>query len=128
MIGCGYISWLPRPDPPPLPPTPPQVLWGVRCTEKVDIYSFGVVLWEIITGEAPERGRLRDVVVPEECPPEVRALMLECLDTQPRRRPTAREAVERLEALPAAARPAAGAGPRAGRSPAPAPPEDAALA
>ncbi len=92
------------------------------------MYSYGVVLWEIITGEAPERGRLRDVVVPEECPPEVRALMLECLDTQPRRRPTAREAVERLEALPAAARPAAGAGPRAGRSPAPAPPEDAALA
>ena len=37
------------------------------------MYSYGVVLWEIVTGEAPERGRLRDVRVPEECPAEARA-------------------------------------------------------
>jgi len=34
----------------------------------VDIYSFGVVLWEIVTREMPKRGRLRDVLVPDECP------------------------------------------------------------
>ena len=35
---------------------------------QVDIYSFGVVLWELVTKEIPRRGALRDVRVPEECP------------------------------------------------------------
>ena len=34
----------------------------------MDVYSFGVVLWEIVTREMPMRGRLRDVMVPSECP------------------------------------------------------------
>lgn len=39
----------------------PEMLWGAKCSEKADIYSFGIVLWEICTGEVPERGRLRDI-------------------------------------------------------------------
>jgi serine/threonine protein kinase len=39
----------------------PEVLMGDRCTEKVDMFSYGVILWELITGEAPARGRLRSV-------------------------------------------------------------------
>lgn len=35
----------------------PEVLEGKRATVKADIFSFGVVLWEVITGETPERGR-----------------------------------------------------------------------
>ncbi len=53
-----------------------------------------------MTGERPVRGQLRDVRVPEECPPEVRALMLECLETRPSRRPSALQLVERLLAMP----------------------------
>ena len=34
---------------------------GGRCSEKVDIFSYGVVLWELVTGESPVRGRLRPV-------------------------------------------------------------------
>ena len=29
----------------------PEVLMGSRCSEKVDIFSLGVVLWELVTGE-----------------------------------------------------------------------------
>ena len=39
----------------------PEILLGARCTEKVDIYGFGTILWELVTGESPARGRLRPV-------------------------------------------------------------------
>lgn len=46
----------------------PEVLMGGRqCTQAVDIYSFGVVMWEIMTGERPQRGSLREPRVPQEC-------------------------------------------------------------
>ncbi|PRW39362.1 serine threonine- kinase [Chlorella sorokiniana] len=69
----------------------PEMLLGARCTEKADIYAYGVVLWEICTAQTPVRGQLRDVHVPEECPAEVRELILDCLATNPRNRPTAKE-------------------------------------
>ena len=49
---------------------------------QVDIYSFGVILWEIVTREMPMRGRLRDVTVPDECP---QVCCFHC--SMPRRRP-----------------------------------------
>ncbi len=44
-------------------------------SSQVDSYSFGVVLWELITREHSERGNWRPVRVPEECPAEVDALL-----------------------------------------------------
>ncbi len=39
-----------------------QVLLGKSCcTEKVDMYSYGVVLWELCTGESPSGRQLRPV-------------------------------------------------------------------
>ncbi|KAL4418721.1 hypothetical protein ABPG77_008592 [Micractinium sp. CCAP 211/92] len=75
----------------------PEVLMGGQnCTSAVDLYSFGVVLWEIITGEKPTRGRLRAPRVPEECPQDVADLMMECMRLDPSERPTAQQVMHRL--------------------------------
>lgn len=79
-------------------PSSPQVLLGFQCSSAADIYSFGVLLWEIITGERPVRGHLR-ALLPEECPQEAAALFMECVQTEPSARPTAASLVQRLEAL-----------------------------
>ena len=39
----------------------PEILTGQRCTAKVDIFSLGTVLWEVVTGEQPSRGRNRAI-------------------------------------------------------------------
>lgn len=46
----------------------PEILLGKQSTTQADIYSLGVVIWELVTGEQPVRGNARDVIVPAECP------------------------------------------------------------
>ncbi|KAK9834180.1 hypothetical protein WJX81_006227 [Elliptochloris bilobata] len=75
----------------------PEALLGHKCTEKVDIYSFGVILWELSTGEAPCSRQLRGLQVPDEAPPEVDAVIKSCLTAQPGARPSALELVGFLE-------------------------------
>ena len=38
---------------------PPELINGGECSEKADIYSFGVSLWEIVTAERPYRKQFR---------------------------------------------------------------------
>ncbi|KAK9825358.1 hypothetical protein WJX81_003161 [Elliptochloris bilobata] len=80
----------------------PEVLMGRRCDEKVDIYSFGVVLWELVCQERPMRGHLRAPRVPEECPDSVRALVDACIEAEaPAQRPSAYEVFVCLAHSPA---------------------------
>ena len=62
---CCQLAYqlLPRPWalPSPFCRAAPEMLWGQRCSEKADIYSYGILLWEICSGEQPLRGQLRDV-------------------------------------------------------------------
>ncbi|DBB18025.1 hypothetical protein WJX82_008169 [Trebouxia sp. C0006] len=78
----------------------PEVLLGKStCTEKVDIYSYGVVLWEICAGEAPDGRQLRPLRVPEECPQATADVVEQCLHEDSNVRPSAREIVERLSQI-----------------------------
>jgi serine/threonine protein kinase len=65
----------------------------------VDIYSFGIILWELVTLSTPARGNLRSVHVPNECPADVARLIENCLEANnPDKRPTASEIFDRLMA------------------------------
>ncbi|KAK9788136.1 hypothetical protein WJX73_007093 [Symbiochloris irregularis] len=76
-----------------------DVILSAQCTPKADCFSFGVLLFEIITGEIPIRGQLRQPRVPEECSQDVANLMDRCLDTTPELRPDMRAIVEALRVL-----------------------------
>jgi serine/threonine protein kinase len=83
--GTGTFAW-----------SAPEVLAGRRCSEKADIYSWGVVLWEVCTGEPPVRGNMRPLQCPDDCPAEVIELHRRCLAEDPDERPSAREIVHLL--------------------------------
>ena len=72
---------------------------GQNCTAAVDIYSFGILLWEIVTGERPQRGGMRPVDVPDECPQGVADLIHRCTALDPTERPTAQQLMRELTAL-----------------------------
>ncbi|KAL3143559.1 hypothetical protein ABBQ38_002357 [Trebouxia sp. C0009 RCD-2024] len=78
--------------------TAPEILLGRQCNEKVDVYSFGVIMWEVVSHEQPSRGRMRDLKVPQECPAQVNDLINKCLAEDPVDRPSAREAYDVLKA------------------------------
>ncbi|XP_071177130.1 inactive tyrosine-protein kinase transmembrane receptor ROR1-like isoform X4 [Mytilus edulis] len=89
---------------------PPEAILYGKFTTETDIWSFGVVMWEIFSfGLQPYYGysnpevievvRARQILPsPEECPTRVYGLMVECWHEVPNRRPTFREIHARLRA------------------------------
>ncbi|GIL62810.1 hypothetical protein Vafri_16986 [Volvox africanus] len=84
-------------------------------THHVDMYSFGVLLWVLLTGEHPWKGfQMVEVaykvtingerlpmarISASRCPIRLRALMEQCWEHEPRRRPAAAEAVKEIQSL-----------------------------
>lgn len=94
----------------------PEVMKSEKITEKVDVYSFGIVLWEIYTRkeaytEFEDYDRFyRSVVtehyrpqMPEETPAPLAALISSCWAADPQNRPSFSRVVELLEEIRVAA-------------------------
>ncbi|KAK9836918.1 hypothetical protein WJX74_011052 [Apatococcus lobatus] len=86
--GIGSFDWV----------SPEQIMME-GCTSKVDVFSFGVVLWEIVTGDRPRRGQNRPPEVPRQCPAAVARLIEECQARDPQDRPTAPLVLQTLLSL-----------------------------
>jgi len=76
--------------------------------EKVDIFAFGTLLWELVTREVPYEGLDPDLIkkkllegaalpLPYNCPPEVVTLINDCRSNVPSKRPSFEHILKILE-------------------------------
>ncbi|XP_053675347.1 mitogen-activated protein kinase kinase kinase 13 [Anopheles nili] len=89
MSFAGTVAWM-----------APEVIRNEPCNEKVDIWSYGVVLWELLTGEVPYRNVDSSQIIfgvgnnslylpiPESCPEGFKLLLKQCWSAKPRNRPS----------------------------------------
>ena len=100
MTACGTPSW-----------TAPEVIRHARYTEKADVYSFGIVMWECVTRSDPYAGLPPFKViyavghqgmrpaVPQYVPASYATIMKKCWSEDPVARPSFGDLVERLEGI-----------------------------
>lgn len=87
----------------------PEVIVGKRYTEKADVFSFGVILWELATRKPPYYGidgqvvsqrvvkeGLRPKISEKEAPGPFLDLMKRCWAEDPERRPKFEEIIREL--------------------------------
>uniref|UniRef100_A0A0D9W9B0 non-specific serine/threonine protein kinase n=1 Tax=Leersia perrieri TaxID=77586 RepID=A0A0D9W9B0_9ORYZ len=89
----------------------PEFLRGEPSNEKCDVYSFGVILWELLTMQQPWSGlspaqvvgavafQNRRLPIPQDTVPELAALVESCWDDDPRQRPSFSSIVDTLKKL-----------------------------
>ncbi|CAN6457315.1 unnamed protein product [Victoria cruziana] len=96
-----------------LPWMAPELLNGSssKVSEKVDVFSFGIVMWEILTGDEPYANMHYGAIiggivnntlrphVPSWCDPDWRKLMEQCWAPDPSARPSFTEIVRRLRMM-----------------------------
>ena len=98
MTGCGSVLWM-----------APEILLGEKYNEKVDVFSYGMCLVELVHRNLPWHGsgvaqqqipmRLTQGKRPEHQIRKaypIKELIEECWDTDPHRRPDFPEVVQRL--------------------------------
>ncbi|KAI8997952.1 kinase-like domain-containing protein [Gaertneriomyces semiglobifer] len=90
----------------------PEIMLGMDFDERVDIFSFGVILCEIITRSIAEEEKFkRDVpfmnIAPDSicadlgCPPQLLEIAVACTDADPEKRPKLKDIMQKLRLLEA---------------------------
>ncbi|MCO5612519.1 hypothetical protein L7F22_066787 [Adiantum nelumboides] len=86
----------------------PEMMQNRSYSHKVDVYSFGIVLWELITGNIPFQKmtavqaasavvRGARPIIPTNCPDSLSKIMTCCWDANPDVRPSFSDVVRLLE-------------------------------
>ena len=87
----------------------PEVIRNEPCNEKVDIWSFGVCVWELLTGELPYKNVDSSAIIwgvgsnslqlplPSTCPDGFKLLIKQCWSSKPRNRPSFRHILMHLD-------------------------------
>lgn len=98
MTFAGTVAWM-----------APEAIQEQACSEKVDIWSFGVVLWELLTCEVPYDGMEQSAImysvgsgklkppIPTTCPDGFKLIMQMCWKLNPRERPSFKLICNHLE-------------------------------
>ncbi|XP_071822841.1 mitogen-activated protein kinase kinase kinase 13-B-like [Apostichopus japonicus] len=98
MSFAGTVAWM-----------APEVIRNELCSEKVDVWSFGVVLWELLTGEMPYKdvdssaiiwgvgSNSLQLPIPSTCPEGFKILMIQCWAAKTKNRPNFRQIMMHLD-------------------------------
>ncbi|KAJ6644533.1 Mitogen-activated protein kinase kinase kinase 12, partial [Pseudolycoriella hygida] len=98
MSFAGTVAWM-----------APEVIRSEPCSEKVDIWSYGVVLWEMLTCEIPYKDADSSAIIwgvgnytmklpiPETCPDGFRLIIELCWKVKPKQRPSFKLILSHLE-------------------------------
>eukprot|EP01126_Amoeba_proteus_P044003 TRINITY_DN4868_c0_g1_i1.p1 TRINITY_DN4868_c0_g1~~TRINITY_DN4868_c0_g1_i1.p1 ORF type:complete len:432 (+),score=70.88 TRINITY_DN4868_c0_g1_i1:614-1909(+) len=90
--------------------TAPEVFSKKGYSEKADIYSYGIILWELLTRERPYSDvndfsvpvlvtRGERPAIPKNCDKEYRTLVTKCWHKQPLKRPSFDKILEKLRIM-----------------------------
>ncbi|XP_051943541.1 protein kinase Npk [Hippocampus zosterae] len=89
----------------------PEVIQSLPVSETCDTYSYGVVLWEMLTREIPFKGfeglqvawlvveKQERLTIPSSCPASFAELMRKCWQAEPKERPQFKQVLVTLEAM-----------------------------
>ena len=89
--------------------TAPEILAKAEFDETADVYSFGVILSELITRKLPYQGIPDSVIshrvitgtlrpaIPQDAPMALRSPAMQCLEGDHRKRPSFRDLAEKLQ-------------------------------
>jgi len=98
---CGTVQWM-----------APEILANEKYAEPADVFSYGIILWELLKRECPYDGMSsiqcalavlnKDMrpEIPDWCPAKFASLIRSCIAKDPSKRPTFSEILHILDSMP----------------------------